>query len=353
MARNRRDEVQGKGLGMGMKLVVAGFRHGHIMGLYNLACERDDIDLVAACEEDADARRQMTEDGKAEIAYDDFDEMLDRVECDVVAIGDYFAKRGSLAIKALERGKHVICDKPLCTRLDELDEIERLSGEKGLKVGLMLDLRNMAPFIGLRKMVREGLIGPVHAVCIGGQHPLSLGSRPGWYFEPDKHGGTITDIGIHAMDVIPWITGLKFSAINAARCWNAFASDYPHFKDGAQVMLTMDNGCGVLGDFSYFMPDDIGYSHPGYWRTTLFGRTGTLETAINRQEITLAQAGVKELASVPLPPGNPGGYFESFLRDIRGEADGEGPTTESVLAAMRTVVMIQKAADTGAREVVL
>ena len=56
--------------------------------------------------------------------------MLDEVECDAVGVGDYFAKRGSIAIEALKRGKHVISDKPLCTSLDELAQIRELSQAK-------------------------------------------------------------------------------------------------------------------------------------------------------------------------------------------------------------------------------
>jgi predicted dehydrogenase len=80
----------------------------------------------------------------------------------------------------------VISDKPLCTRLAELDAIEMLATSQGLKVGCMLSLRDTAPFIGVRDLVRQGLIGEVHAVSFGGQHPRLLGACPGWYFEPGK-----------------------------------------------------------------------------------------------------------------------------------------------------------------------
>ncbi len=68
--------------------------------------------------------------------------------------------------------------------------------------------------------------------------------------EEGKHGGTINDIAVHALDLIPWITGHKFKRIVAARCWNALAKRCPHFKDAAQLMLEMDNGAGVMGDVS-------------------------------------------------------------------------------------------------------
>ncbi len=174
-----------------------------------------------------------------------------------------------------------------------------------------------------------------------------LGSRPSWYFEPGQHGGTINDIAVHAIDAIPWITGLRFTTVNAARCWNAFASHLPHFKDAAQLMLTMDNGCRVLVDVSYFMPDSFGYSLPHYWRMTLWDRQGVLETSLTADEITLAQNGEKQLRSEPLPDGNPGGYVNSFLRDVHGQPAADALCTESVLQATRTMLTMPQAADTG------
>jgi predicted dehydrogenase len=214
-------------------------------------------------------------------------------------------------------------------------------------------MRDAPPFIGLRDLVRGGVIGEVHAVSFGGQHPLLLGKRAGWYFERGKHGGTINDIGVHAIDAIPWIIGQQFAVINAARSWNAFAVDFPHFQDAGQMMLTMANGCGVLGDVSYFAPDSSGYNLPFYWRTTLWGRRGVLETYSGAKEITIALDGEEGLRSEPVPPGTPGGYLRAFLHDIQGNASEEELNTAVVLRATRTTLRIQEAADQGLREVSL
>ncbi len=336
---------------MPIRFAFAGFRHGHIQDLYKRATDHKETGVVAACEEDAAAREEVSAKGVVKITHSDFERMLKEVPCDVVAVGDTFGRRGELAIRALSAGKHVIVDKPLCTRLSELDEIERLAREKNLKVGCMLTMRDSACVIGARDLIRRGEIGEVHAVAFGGQHPLLLGSRPGWYWEPGKHGGTINDIGIHAADALPWITGLRFATVNAARCWNAFAPERPHFQDGAQMMLTMNNGCGVLGDVSYFMPDGAGYSLPFYWRMTFFGREGILEIATTVKEVRLVRKEDRELRSLPLPAGNPGGYLTAFLNDIRGAVREGALHTDEVIRSSRVALAIQKAADENAHDV--
>jgi predicted dehydrogenase len=338
---------------MPLKFAFAGFRHGHILSLYDLVQKHQDIEVVAACEEHEPTRQDLTAKGHVTVTHDNLDTLFDDTEFDVLAVGEYFAQRGPTAIKALQRGKHVIVDKPLCTRLDEVDQLEQLSAQSGLKVGCMLTMRDAGQSLGMRQLVQQGMIGEVHAITFGGQHPLLLDSRPGWYFEPGKHGGTINDIAIHAIDALPWITGQGFARIEAARCWNAFAPEFPHFEDGGQMMLTLDNGAGVLGDVSYFMPDKAGYSLPQYWRLTLWGRLGLIETATTAKEIVLTLATDKEPQILPAPPANSGGYLESFLADIAGTSQPDQLDTAAVLKSARTVLKIQEAADTEAKDVLL
>ncbi|MFH1569510.1 MAG: gfo/Idh/MocA family oxidoreductase, partial [Gemmatimonadota bacterium] len=199
-------------------------------------------------------------------------------------------------------------------------------------------------------LLAAGAIGQVHAITFGGQHPLLLGSRPGWYFEPGMHGGTINDIGIHAIDAIPWLTGLRFARLEAARCWNAFAPDAPQFGDGAQMMLTLENGAGVLGDVSYFMPDGAGYRLPQYWRTTFWGRDGLIETATGSATVCLVRADDREPQHLPPAASEPGGYFRAFREEIAGGPLPAGQLdTTGVIAAARLALRIQAAADAGTR----
>lgn len=335
---------------MVLRLAFIGFRHGHILSLYDLAQQWDDIEVVAACEEDAGTRKSLGE--RVQFTHKSASELLAGAECDAVAVGDYYARRGPLALDILRSGRHCIVDKPLCTRLEEVDDIEALTRDKGLKVGCMLTMRDSASSIEARRLIGDGAIGEVHAITFGGQHPLLLGSRPGWYFEPGKHGGTLNDIGIHAFDALPWITGLRWARVEAARSWNAFVPQYPHFHDGSQALLTMSNGAGVTGDVSYFAPDAAGYRLPQYWRTTFWGREGILEWATG-QKMTLVGSGDKEPRAIDAGAGNAGGYLRAFMRDIAGETEADGLDTAEVLRAARTALRVQRAADEGQTGVAL
>lgn len=328
---------------MKLKIAFAGFRHGHIKCLYERALNHPELEVVAACEESPEEAGNIINGVK--LTHNNFEEMLKNTACDIIAIGDYYSKRGPLLIRSLQAGKHVLLDKPICIKLSELEQAEKLVSSSALKIGAMLDLRQHPNFVKTRELIQSGQIGEITAVSFGGQHPLMQNSRPKWYFEKGKHGGTINDIGIHGIDIIEWITGLHFTEINAARTWNAFAKGYEFFNDAAQFMLTMENGCGVFGDVSYFSPDSCGYSLPYYWNFMFWGTKGIIRANLKDETVEMSCNGSKGLSYISQPAQVQPDYLDQFLMDIKGKP--LDLDTETVIDITRKTLKIQAAADKG------
>jgi predicted dehydrogenase len=324
-----------------IRLAFAGFRHPHIFDLRQRALSHPDIVISGAWENDVAA--SLLPGRNIATTHKSVDALL--ADCDAVAIGDCYGRRGPLVAQALRAGKHVIADKPLCTSLSELEEIRSLVAAGDRRIGMMLDMRDAGNLIALREMVRSGRIGTVQTVEIAGQHPLKWGTRPAWYFKPGMHGGTLNDLAIHATDFIPWVTGLQITGIDAARTWNAKATEAPHFKDCAQFMLRLSNNGGVMGDVSYLAPDKCGYSMPHYWRISLHGARGLAETAWNVPGVLLAEDTSDQPQMLPPAEAQPGGYLKDFLADLAGHARPDGLTTASCLAATELALELQARAD--------
>lgn len=328
-----------------LRLAFLGFRHGHVMSIYHAARSHSNIEVVAAAEDHAETIEQLSRDGKVQLTHRDWREVIERVPCDAVAVGDYFVRRGEIIIAALEARKHVISDKPICTRPEELERIEQLAKENQRVVSAQLDLRDSGAFITARRLIREGAIGEVHTVVFSAQHPLFLDKRPKWYFEPGKHGGTLNDIAVHATDLIPWMTGREFAEVVASRAWNARLPQFPHFQDAGQFMLRMDNDGGVFGDVSYLAPDGIGYSAPQYWRMTCHGTDGVIEAKYNATTVQLIGRSDTIPQSIPADPDVENGRLTAFLQQINGKALEGALTTADVIRASREALIIQQAAD--------
>ena len=320
-----------------MNIAFAGFRHGHIWGLYAKAQSTEGVHATGAWEAD-DAARAEAKQKVSEPFYDSYDALLADPEVDAVAVGDYYGIRGRLITCALKAGKHVIADKPICTSLEELKEIRAISAEKQLKVACMLDLRYDGAIRAAKKLVEEGKLGKIHAMGFTGQHPLNYGTRPQWYFEEGKHGGTINDIAIHGVDALRYITGLEYVKTTCARTWNAYAREVPFFNDCAQFMAEFEGGAGLMADVSYAAQTKTAWAMPSYWRFNIWGEEGCVEFRLGSKSIFFAGRESEAIEEIACEKPD-----ENWLTDFIKPYDAA--TVESVLASTEAVLSIQQAAD--------
>lgn len=325
-----------------MKIAFAGLRHGHIFVLYDMARENPLFEVAGAFEADPSARQAAVQRG-VDCRYESFESLLNDPTVEAVALGGCYADRGGMAIQALCSGKHVIADKPLCTSLEELDAIEKLAKERNLLVSCMFTMRFEKKIRAVKALAESGALGEINNVYFGGQHPLQYGRRPMWYFEAGKHGGVINDIAIHGIDVLRYALGLSVDRVLAARCWNRFAEAEPDFKDSAQMMLSAQNGAGILADVSYAIPDGVEFALPYYWQFYIWGTKGTIRFSLNEEASHYYLAGQKEPILLEEPDAKDD-YLTDFYELISGRA-GVLPM-EDVFSATRLTLEVQRSAMT-------
>jgi len=167
----------------------------------------------------------------------------------------------------LEAGKHVVCEKPLATKIEEAEELVKLAKKSGLVNAVHFNLRYY-PMVRQMKTMREsGELGDIYSI-MGSylQDWLFLQTDYNWRLEPDKSGDSraIADIGSHLLDLTEYVTGLKitevmadFTTVHKTRLKPLKAietysgkmlqeSDYEEVpintEDHATVMLRFDNG---------------------------------------------------------------------------------------------------------------
>ena len=318
-----------------MNILFAGFRHSHIMGLYDMAVENPNVNIVGCFERDI-KNSIVADNTDINFNFDSYEDALKDESIDAVAIGDYYGIRGKMVIEALRHGKHVICDKPICTSLKELNTIEKLVKKTGLTVSCMLDLRYMPQADKVKKMIADGLIGEVINASFTGQHCLDYGNRPGWYFEKGKHGGTINDIAIHGVDLVRYITGKNLTEVRCAKTWNAFAKSEPDFGDCGQFMVDME-GMALMADVSYAAPKFNGIM-PTYWEFYFWGTEGMIRFNLANNTIHV----FKETEEIIECPATTIEHMRDFIRETQGESTVLN--TEDILKSQRQVLTIQKAA---------
>lgn len=331
---------------MSIKVAFVGFRHGHVQAMYQTAQRLGYVDIVACVEEDgADVHGSSVEALGATLTHETFDQVLADVDFDVLACADYYARRGGHVIKALEAGKHVVTDKPMCTKLEELKTIARLSREKRLQVGIDLTMRYTSDYATLAGLVRAGGIGKLSSCVVTGLHPMAYGTRPMWYFEEGKHGGTINDLMIHGFDLLRWASGMEFRKVIFAEAWTHRAPS-PFFQDSAQMALEFDSNAKYLGDCSYMAPENCAE----HWRFFLWGSEGSIAHDGHRFVWNRAGEGEQPIEAGNQPPTlDP---FEDFVEALHTGRE-RWLTSEECLASQAVALGAQHAADTRERDMPL
>jgi len=326
---------------MALRAAVVGFRHGHVTSIVNAIQQLDSVELVGCVEESKDDM-QYVERAGVELTHPTVDDLLDDVDFDIMCCGDYYAKRGSLAIKALKAGRHFHTDKPFCTSIDELREVKRLTEETGLEINIHLSMRCNATYLAAVRAVQDGRIGQFLCASAFGQHPLGWpDTRPHWYFEEGKHGGTINDLWIHGCDLMRWMTGLEYQAVVSAEVWNARLDEVPFFQDGAQCLLKMAGGPRVFADVSYM---------PGHgWQFFISGSDAYLEMTYDGT-ILRPEGGEPETIE-PAPAGDL--PFSSPFHDFASHLENGTERWLSMEDCFRSTMAslaAQHAGDTGERD---
>ncbi|MBE6626406.1 MAG: Gfo/Idh/MocA family oxidoreductase [Ruminococcaceae bacterium] len=322
-----------------IKILFNGFRHGHVNMLYNMVKSSDCAEIVGCIEENDCARAAAEQNVGAVFSDMSYEEWLE-TDIDAVAIGNTYGERGQTIIKALLAGKHVIADKPICTDEKELAEIEKIAAEQGLVIACMLDLRYLPQSLAAKQLLDSGELGEIRNISVNGQHSLSYDSRPTWYFEEGKHGGTINDLAIHGIDLIRMLSGREFAKIDAVRVWNAYAYKNPDFNDCAIFMAQLTNGAGVMADVSYSAPSNCP-TPPTYWEFRIWCDYGMLSFNYFDSTVTLYKSGSPEPIKLQYE-GKVGDYLTEFVDSIR---EGKSEMTENIISSTRTALLIQSVAD--------
>lgn len=181
-----------------------------------------------------------------------FEPDLDRAlrACDGVIICAENARHRELTLAAAGAGRHVLCEKPLATSIDDAREMVRACAEAGVLLGTAFPVRHAGAVGELRDAVQAGTLGRV--LMIRG---TNRGTNPGgWFVDKDlSGGGALTDHTVHVADAIRFITGEEITSVYA----EADTRFYPNLgvEDCGLLIMTLSGGGFASLDPSWSRPN--------------------------------------------------------------------------------------------------
>ncbi len=201
--------------------------------------------------------------------------IIDDPNIDMILISAIPADRAELAIAAMEAGKDVMVDKPGCTTLEQLASIKECVKRTGKKWSVNFSERFEVPaVVKAEELVANGEIGRVIQTIGTGPHQQGLHKRPDWFYQRNRFGGILCDIGSHQIDQFLFFTKSTDVTIAHALAENTTKPDQPGFQDFGEVVLKGDKGHGYIR-VDWFTPDALPVWGDG--RLMILGEKGYIE----------------------------------------------------------------------------
>lgn len=321
--------------------------HGHIYGICNGLTEAG-ATLKYVYDSDPEKVKKFIEVYPNVIAASSEEEIFSDPEVKLIAGAAVPSERCALGLRALKNGKDYFTDKSPFTTLEQLEAAKKMVKETGLKYYVYYSERlhvEGAVFAG--QLIKQGAVGKVLQVIGLGPHRLSKEIRPKWFFEKDKYGGILCDIGSHQIEQYLYYSGAKDAKVISSQVANYANPDTPELEDFGDANLLGDNGTTNYFRVDWFTPDGLGTWGDG--RTIILGTEGYIEIRkyidIAREKtgdnVYLVNKEVEEYYSVTGKVGFP--FFGEFILDCINRTENSMTQKHAFKAAELCLIAQEKA----------
>lgn len=249
-----------------------------------VAKNNDNAVLVAACDlikekaaEKADIYKGFFDSSVG--IYTDYKEMLEREDIDVVTIATESGYHPQIAIYCMNKGKHVIVEKPMALSTGDADFMIEAARKNNVKLCVSHQNRFNGPIVKLREAIEKGRFGRL----VNGMASIRWNRNMGYYTQApwrgtwELDGGTLMNQCIHDIDLIQWIMGGEVESVYA-KIGN-YLRDIDAEDFGAIIIRFKNGAVGIVEGSACVYPKNLEET------LSLFGEKGAVVIgglAVNR-----------------------------------------------------------------------
>lgn len=246
----------------------------HVEALVN---NKEESILAATCDvvkDYAEAKKVEYEnkinDGTKVSVYVDYKEMLEKEEIDVVTIATESGYHAEIAIYCMNKGVHVICEKPMALSIQDADKMIEVAKNNNVKLCVSHQNRFNKAITQLRSAIEEDRFGKL----INGTARILWNRNMGYYEQApwrgtwEQDGGTLMNQCIHNIDLLQWMMGGEIDTVYA-QC-DTFMRKI-EAEDFGAVMIRFKNGAiGIIEGSACVYPKNLEET------LSVFGEKGTV-----------------------------------------------------------------------------
>lgn len=173
---------------------------------------KENVCITCVCDKDEKKAHDFAKKYNAKGIETDAERCISRDDVDIVIIATYPSSHLELAELCVKYKKHIICEKPIATNIEDGRKFVKLVKDNpGVKVLVGHILRHNHTYNMVAKMIQEGKIGhPIIMRMCQNHHTMN------WerYLKLIRETSPIVDCGVHYLDVMRWFTGAEIVSVS-------------------------------------------------------------------------------------------------------------------------------------------
>jgi predicted dehydrogenase len=258
--------------------------------------------------------------------FDDYRDLMDGGRCEAVLIATPHPFHAPIALDAIERGLHVLSEKPIAVTVREADRMIEAAARAGVKLGVMFQTRTESHFRRAHELLAAGAIGRVYRSVMVASHWY----RSQAYYESGawrgtwsgEGGGVLMNQSPHSLDMFIWLGGHP----TAVRATTDTRFHRIEVEDTAEALL--DYGDGHTG-YLYTTTSEW----PGEDRFDFIGESGRLTIQDKAVRLYRMDESIRESIATNAVWGKPTGRWESI--DVEPSTGGHHSVVRQFARSIR------------------
>lgn len=243
--------------------------------------------VIGICDTNKELIESISKKYQVKLFDMSYEELLNQKDIDIISVCTPDHLHTHFAINALKSGKHVFCEKPMATKLQDCKDIIKTVRKTKLKFLTGQILRFAPFFISLKKIYDDGELGEASFTEADYLHDCRF-LLSGWRSDPKINWDTILGGGCHPIDLLRWVVD-DIEEVHAYT--NKMDSNAAYLYDTIVLSIRFKNGC--IGKVLII----IGCPRPYALNFSIYGSKGTL---INNKLFLDKILGLTDFITVPL-----------------------------------------------------
>jgi predicted dehydrogenase len=278
---------------MGSDLIRVGilsYAHvGHAVSYSAALKQIEGVEIAAIYDEDAERGRSMANRYGVPKFHGDARAVIERDDVQAVVVCSATDVHVDLVTAAAKAGKHVLCEKPIATRVADARAMIAACEAAGVQLHIPFVSRFLPMVQRAKQMIEAGQIGEIYGM-IGGNRgiPPLPPAYPAWITDPARAGGgALIDHSVHVTDAMRFLTGAEATRV-FAECGTLFLDELD-VDDAAILLVTFDDEIAASVDPSWCIPKANPFHYDFYLR--ILGSDGLIVLDETRSTLQVTRPG--------------------------------------------------------------